>query len=259
MGAPFGKLEYRITVPTAGYTATVGSTKTIPAGTYYLSSPGSGSNDFLAEVQSQFGATSVTASLGEYGTGIVTITFSGSTDVSWISTELRDILGFTGNLSGASSYVGTLSARGVWMPNVPPMILNAGGHWRGHREADYRTAVNPAGYVWAVHGQSRTALDLLRWTGIQQARTWIQNESTTNQSLERFWTDGVWGEAAWGTPGGPIRWYPSAASDTEFGTYKVVDGGVFRPTPVVEGWIALWTWQMPKMIQVPGSESTGVS
>ncbi len=258
-----GKLEARITVPTGGWDTTVGGvTKTIPAGTYYLSSPGSGARDLLDEVAFQFGASSVAGSFGENGTGLVTIQFSGATAITWIDTDLRDLLGFTGDLSAATSHVGTKHARGIWIPQQPPLRLNAGGHWRGLREGDYRSASNPAGYVWAVMGQERVVMELLVWSGITQQKVWIENESNSgyvNQSLERFWRDGIWGTTtAWGTAGGPIRFYPSAALDTDYGTYKILDSARFEPEPHNMGWVGLWKWQMPKMVMVPGSDAQGL-
>ncbi len=258
--ATYGKLEYRITVPTGGWDTTVGGvTKTIPAGTYYISSPGSGARSFLDEVTFQFGASSVSGSLGEGGTGLITIQFAGATVIAWVDTEVRDILGFAADSASATSHTGTKHARGAWLPQAPPYNLNAGGYWRGHQESDFRSADNPAGYLWAVMGQSRTVMDSLAWSGIKRHKVWIANETDSgyaNQSLQRFWLDGVWGTAAWGTAGGPVRYYPDAALNADFGTYKVKDPGVFKPEQM--GWVGMWRWAMPKLIQVPGSEAQGL-
>lgn len=262
MAATFGRLEYQITVPTGGWDTTVGGvTKTIPAGTYYLSSVGSGSRDFLAEVAFQFGASSVAGSLGENGTGLITIQFSGATAIAWVDTEVRDILGFTGDSASATSHTGTKHARGAWLPQTPPLRLNAGGNWRGHMESDYRSVSNMAGYVWVRAGQSRTILEPLAWDGLKQHKIWIGSETDSgyaNQSLQRFWLDGVWGQAAWGTPGGPVRYYENAALDTNYGTYRVLDSADFRPEPRQEGWVGFWRWRMPKLVMVPGSDSEGL-
>ncbi len=261
--ATFGKLEYQITVPTGGWDTTVGGvTKTIPAGTYYLSSVGSGARDFLAEVAFQFGASSVVGSLGENGTGLITIQFSGATAIAWVDTEVRDILGFAADSAAATSHTGTKHARGVWLPQNPPLALNRGGYWRGHEESDYRAVSNMAGYVWARSGQSRTVMQPLTWSGIKQDKTWVANETSAsgyaNQSLQRFWRDGVWGQAGWGTPSGPVRYYEDADLDTAYATYRIEDAADFRPAPQgQEGWVGLWRWQMPKMIQVPETDSEG--
>ncbi len=258
-----GKLEHLITVPTGGWDTTVGGvTKTVAAGSYYISSPGSGSRSFIEEVEYQFGASSVSISASESGTGIVTIVFSGATAIAWVDTEVRDLLGFTADSASATTHVGTLSARGIWLPHLPPLRHNAGGYWRGYDESDYRSVSNAAGHVWVRSGQRRTILDPLIWRGLKQEYTWRENESTagsyTNKSIQTFWRDGVWGEAAWGTPGGPVRFYPDASVDTAYGTYRLLDSDEFRPEPMVEGWIGLWTWRMPRMVQVPGSEASGL-
>src|SRR3990167_1112188 len=100
-----GRLEGQITVPTGGWTATVGGPATIAAGTYYAAA-------FLAAVGAAFATAGSTtcaasASLGVSGTGLVTITFGSATAITWVSTDLRDILGFAGNSGSATSHVGT--------------------------------------------------------------------------------------------------------------------------------------------------------
>ena len=258
-----GRLEHQITVPTGGWTATVGgNTATITAGTYYLSTAGSGSRSFLDEVALQFGTASTftctcTASVGESGTGIVTITFSSAAAITWVSTDLRDLLGFAGNSASATSHVGTLSARGVWLPTTCYWTLNGGGDWRGIRRADIRQSGNAGGHVWTHKGEDRVELEL-RWSAIKRERVWVANETTENQSLERFWLDGIWGDAGWGTPGGPVRWYPDADVLPTHGTYYVTNPSVFSPEQAVESFVGTWLIRLPTLIQVPGTESAGV-
>lgn len=252
-------------MPTGGWDTTINATTaTIPAGTYYMSTAGSGASDFLATLETLFATAaattcSITASLGEGGTGIVTITFGASTSISWADTEVQELLGFSSNSSAATSHVSTKSARGVWLPTCAYWTKNGGGDWRGRVRADYRTASNAAGHVWAHMGQKRYELDL-RWDAIKRERMWITSESTPNQSLERFWRDGIWGEHGGGTPGGPVRWYPNAASDSVYGTYRVEAGAeLFDPEQRIENYTGSWRVQMPTLIQVPGTESIGIS
>jgi hypothetical protein len=106
-------------------------------------------------------------------------------------------------------------------------------------------------------GQERVELDL-RWSAIKRARVWTESETTDNQSLERFWRDGIWGVASWGSPGGPLRWYPDAATDSVYGTYRTDSGAdLFDPDMTSENYSGSWSVQMPLMIQVPGTESLG--
>ena len=44
---------------------------------------------------------------------------SSTFSVTWNDTDFRDILGFTGNLSGANSYTATHRARYTWVPTHP--------------------------------------------------------------------------------------------------------------------------------------------
>lgn len=261
-----GRLEYQITVPTGGWTATVGGTlATVAAGTYYLSSPGSGAADLLATIGTAFAtaaATSctVTASLAGNGTGLSTIAFGVSKAITWISADLRDVLGFTANQGAATSHVSPRHVRGAWLPTCPFYVRNSGDLWRGHREGDYRARESAAGHVFSLHGQHKTVLEPLRWGGVKQKRIWIVNEVVVHESLERFWLDGMWGEASWGTPGGPLRWHPCSTGDDTYGTYRPTAGTeIFNPDHLREGFAGLWSVTMPRMIQVPDTEALGVA
>jgi hypothetical protein len=252
MAPTFGKLEGRITVPTGGWATTVGAgTATLTAGNYYM---GSGST-FLAEVATRFATAAsttcdVTASLGEAGTGIVTITFGSAKAITWVDTEVRDLLGFESNSSSATSHVGTLSARSVWMPTCAYWAKNSVGNWTGRIRGDFRSVSNSAGYVSAFHGQKRRELEL-RWSAVKRERIWVANEATGCQSLEQFWLDQIWGEASWASPGGPIRFYPDAAQAGTFATYMMTDAELFDPEQASENYVGSWVVRMPPMIEVP--------
>ena len=255
--ATFGKLEGQITVPTGGWDTTVGGvTATIPAGTYYLSSAGSGANDFLAEVASQFATAAATSctctgSLGENGTGIITLTFGATIAVTWVDLEVRNILGFSqGNLSASDTYTSDDHARTVWLPNRPFNNLNGGGSWAGWYEADYRSVENAAGHVWAHMGQYKT-VNALEWHSIKRARTWVANESTAGESYEQFFLDCIWGTMSGGTAGGPIRFHPDADTDATYSTYRVVDVKEFRPDQYSPNWTGTWNIALPRLVKVP--------
>ena len=260
MAITFGKLETQITVPTGGWTATIsGNTATIAAGTYYMSSVGNQAADFLATVQTAFdtagdisGATvcTVTASHSENGTGICTIAFTVAKSITWVSTDLRDILGFTGNLGSGTSHVATQSCRGIWLPTCPFNQLNSGSSWQGWLESDYRGAENAAGYVFNLMGQYKT-VNALEWPAITQAKTWNASETTENQSFEQFLLDGIWGTAAWGTPGGPVRFYPDAATDGTYVTYKIPDIKEFKPERFASDLTTMYRISLPRLVKVP--------
>jgi hypothetical protein len=251
VAATRGRLEGRIKVPTGGWTATVGAgTATIAAGYYYAS-------HLLQAVAIAFAAAAsttctATASLGESGTGLVTITFGSAKAVTWISTDLRDLLGFTGNLSSGTSHVGTQAMRSVWLPGCAYHAPNdVSKSWRGWREGDKRTVGNPAGYAWSHMGEEKVATRLL-WERVPRSKTWIGNEATVNASYERWFRDCVWGVAAWGTAGGPVRFYPDAASMT-CATYRVPDASMLRPRAFFTEWAGgPWVVELPRLVEVPG-------
>lgn len=247
-----GRLEGRITVPTGGWDTTVGAgTATIPAGTYYPTS-------FLAEVATQFAAASsvtcdVTGGTGENGTGLATLVFGSAKAISWVDTEVRDILGFTSNQASAVTHVGTQHIRNLWLPNCHYAAPNSiSDSFRGYRVADVRSAENAAGYTWTHMGEEKV-WTWLRWPAISLAKTWQANETTVNASWERFCRDAIWGIASWGTPGGPVRFYPNAGLST-YATYSVPGVTNIQPEPRYEGWAGgPHTIEIPRLVMVPGT------
>jgi hypothetical protein len=233
-GPTRGRLEGRITVPTGGWTATVGGgTATIVAGSYYAKT-------LLTAVGTAFASAASTTctavgSHGEAGTGLVTITFGSAKAIVWVSTDLRDILGFATDSASATSHVGTMQMRGVWLPNCAYKAPNGIGAWRGWRESDFRSAENAAGYVFAHMGQEKEVTEL-SWHAVERARVWTANETSDNTSWERFHRDCLWGVASWGTAGGPVRFYPDAADSATYVVYKVPDASMIKPQPFYADW-----------------------
>lgn len=257
-----GKLEARITVPAGGWDAACTdalggpTTVTIPAGTYYHSSDGSNANTlpeaFATAANAVMGQTwTATISAGEGGTGKYTLGCDGATcTITWVDTELRDLMGFAIHLTGGTSYVGSKQAEGLWLPSEGWQKKNgqAGG---SARVSDMQEALNSAGYVYAVQGRSyKTAR--ITWPMESRAKTWTANESTTNESFETFLVDGIWGSAAWGTVTGPIRFYPDADTDATYGTFSALSMGSWDPSELQEHWAGgRWIIELPNLIEVP--------
>lgn len=270
MAVTFGKLEGRITIPTGGWSVSIAETggggatasASFTAGdTYYLSSTDSEANDLLADLAAKLTASAGNATYtcsiaaGESGTGKVTITASGGSvtaiAITWTSADLKALLGFTGTQSGALTYESAGSARSLWLPNGPYQALNGGGTWAGWIESDLRAQESPAGHCFALTGQRKKA-SVLSWVGISRARMWTANETTTNQSLEKFYTDVVLAEASWsGRAAGPIRWYSDAADDATYVTYSTPTWNIFRPDQLREQWTGQWQVTIPRLVQVP--------
>lgn len=241
MAATRGRLESRIHVPEGGWEGTINDsgagaavTFTIPEANYYIT-------EFLSELEDQLNTAAptdtitVTISMGESGTHKVTITSSGNGTLTWTDTDLRDLLGYTGTLTlvAATGNTATNKCRAVWLPDCIYRAPNAINPWVGAIETDSRSVETPGGKVYSLGGQYKFCT-WLEWTAVSRARSSQANESTTNESFERFLRDGVWGHASWGRPGGPVRFFPDAA-DTEWIEYavNVSQTREFRPAPLV--------------------------
>tara|TARA_Y100000310_G_scaffold132_1_gene179 strand:+ start:1605 stop:2384 length:780 start_codon:yes stop_codon:yes gene_type:complete len=161
--------------------------------TYFMSGYSGESTAQLAEhVQAQiralgapYGSTNVVQSAT---TGAITISdLGGSTAIVWTDTDLRDLLGFTGNLSGASAYTGTNQARYCWFPTIGlseyPGDLT---QWFAPRSTSipYRS---PGGVTGGVEGNEledgRFAYSLLPKADV------ITTPTTVFESLQKFWSD----------------------------------------------------------------------
>lgn len=237
-----GKLEGRIKAPTGGWDTTVGgATATLAAGTYYISSADSTSEDFLAALATVWAAAasttcSITISAGENGTGIVTVTFGSAKAIAWVDTEVRDLLGFADNSASATTHIGTMSARALWLPSCHYRAPDVpSDNFKGLPFTDTRMVMNKAGYAWHVAGQMNYQLPI-EWPAVTAAKTRISQESTTHTSFERFWRDNIFGSASWAKPGGPVRFYPNAATDSTYIEYRVMEPlGSYEPQPLLEG------------------------
>jgi hypothetical protein len=263
MAQTMGKVEARITVPSGGWatlvTDTVGGpiAVTVPAGTYYHSSAGSGANDLCAEFAAQLNAAAldtytVVPSFSEGGTGKVTITAaSGNTAITWTSHYFRDALGFEtdDDLSGSASYTSSDQARMIWLPDSYRQQLYDDNDV-GWYEGDARVAVSPGGDAYAI-SQNKYRVNEITWIGISKAKTRINNETTTNESFERFWRDVAYAEGPGATTAGPIRVYWDAATDATYGTYTWVGGiETNKHDQFTQNWTALYNISFPRLIEV---------
>ncbi|HMG21790.1 MAG TPA: hypothetical protein VK607_10750 [Kofleriaceae bacterium] len=244
-----GRLEARITVPEGGYAFSVGGgSNAVPAGNYYI-------GELLDAVADDGGITAV-VSRGESGTGRVTLSDSGTFSITWIDLELRDLLGFTANLSGAASYLAPGAARALWIATCPYNAPNEVGLWGGWPEADFRSVESAAGVVTALAGHKKE-ISSLTWEAITRSRASRAHEVFVGESFQRFIEDGVWGFAAWGTPGGPIRFYPSAEG-VDWVSYYVTDLKSFKPDEFASGWAGgPWTVKLPRLVFAASSFIAG--
>lgn len=189
-----GRIEAQFTVPSATTiscaTNAGGPTAvTITAGSYYLST-------FVTQLQTDLnaqrtvtaGSWTVTYSTGASGTLKITIAVTnGSYSITWTSTDARDLLGFTANITSQTTSTGTNQARGVWGPDRPLTIKSSPN--TAPRITDKRSTQSPTGVVLALKGNEFFRHEQIAWQGVAKNRVWIGAETTTNQSWEKFMLD----------------------------------------------------------------------
>jgi hypothetical protein len=249
----FGRLEAQITVPAGGYavSATNGgggpTTVTIPAGTYYP-------NDLLTTFAAQLDASrptgwTVTVADGEGATGFVTINCSSTPwSITWTSTTLRSILGFTANIVAVSTaQTGTSILDGMWLPDCPMLRLDTSDGATVIR-SDARYSVSPTGKVFALVGNVHYRYPPLRWSHLSRSRA---VDSANRNSWTRWVQRTHLGTLEYFPPGPPVRVYTDATADTLLDAYYfagLADTSQVRPAE--SGWDGLWSVETPELILV---------
>jgi len=246
------KVEGLITVPTGGYTLTVtevpaaSATVTIPAGDYYWNSSTNfctAIGDALTNDATLAGTYTVSIADGtDTSTGYCTISSSGITSfaITWVSTTFRDWLGFTGNTSAGTTATGTRQARYLWLPNsgrtspLSPEPTSLTQHL-GQEVTDFVFTQAASGVSTGTYFNTRYR-DSFAFGLLKGNKTWIANETITNESLQRFYDDVI-------KRGTRFRYYPDRSSDALYFTARIKDAGQFAPEAAVGNWTganSLW-------------------
>lgn len=231
------KLEGEIILPATTPIAVMGGfAVSMPAGRYFLNSIGTGvTRSFVDELEFQMeaamgaGASTVTVNDDtDSATGKVTISRSSAFTVTWNSTALRDLLGFTGNLASAAAQVAPNHTRYLHLPNCGRSGILSPSDSTGALASDFTAAVAPDGSVYAI-GYSIRSYDTLDLRHLRGQKTRISKESIVNESLERFWRDVI-------ALGRRVRFHADRSLDATYRTWVVLDGGHFDPRPFDERW-----------------------
>src|SRR3990167_4661752 len=117
---------------------------------------------------------------------------ASSFSITWIDTNLRDALGFAGNISSVTAATGTLNVRGAWRPDCP-IYIEGGRHRAAPRVTDLRQTRSPTGYTIGHAGNVFYQHRGVTWSHVPNHKVWIVDEGTTHESLERFMIDTQWG------------------------------------------------------------------
>lgn len=191
----------------------------------------------------------ITYGFGEGGTGLVSITKTGTTwGINWNSTPFRDLIGFTGNITGTAGQVqtGTLIADTVWLPGTPKQAQYKDAK-PVHYQTDKRTLMSPTGIVTTLYGNKFAEIPRVSWNTVMEARA---RGITERGSFERFWYQSQLGEENYFDPGSTIRYYPDASSATYY-TVRIPDLESSNMLPTVDNWSGLYVVDIPRMIVQP--------
>ena len=258
-----GKVEGLITIPTGGVQAltceddnSTAAAITITAGTYYWSSADGGANDFAAQVAADINADAdltdtwtVTISAGEGGTGKCTIAADGATcEVTWQDTDVRDAMGFTGSLTGETSYASTNHVKGLWLPDGPPRSPY-GLSDDGADEMDQTYTESSAGHVMTLGYQRKVVQAYVLWQGLSRKKVRIAGESVTGESRQQFVRDVLFAEATYCTDR-QLRIYPDADTDGTYTTYRNA-APIPEEEAISDGWIEQWNAGFQRLVVVP--------
>lgn len=252
-----GYIDAKRTVPTS---ITLSATKnaggptsvTVTAGTYTTAS-------LVTQLQTDLNAQrtvsggSWTVSLNTATGGITIAVTNGTYSISWTSTDLRDVLGFGGNISSQSTSTG-VCARGFWVPDRP---LNLDGDPRNaQRLTDLRETEGPTGSLFGVVGNHKFIHSNLRWTHVAHEHTWDYWDDVNGTSnWERFLLDAHLGQGhPWFTPCSAMRFVDHNGSVLGIRTqeaelfWKMRGVRSVTPKKMSDAWTGAWLIEVPAIV-----------
>jgi hypothetical protein len=256
---PGGRIEAQIyfsstQTATLDHDGTPGSVS-FAAGTYYIS-------DLVTEFESDAGGDwSCTISTTDLtGTGKITIdhTTAAAFSVTWGSTTIRDVFGFTGNISAAgSAQTGSYAAKGIWIPDQPMFARYGGLNHTGVPVTNARATISALGHVKGLVGSVANVYDGIAWSGITAARTWAYsgaggaNSTPVNLNWETFMRETQYGGVvSYFRPYSPVRLYwDGADSSYTSGTLQIPQS--WEPEQMQAGWLGRYNITLPRLWKTP--------
>lgn len=237
------------------------STVTVPAGDYWPTDNGGGASivdDFAATLNaSRPSGWTVELSYGtSTSTGKVTINCTQTPwSITWTSTALRDLLGFTGNISSVSSaQTGTNHMRGLWLPKCP--LFLDGDPAAAPRETDLRTMQSPVGDIIGIVGNVRRVRKRLRWSHVPRAQYLEYFASPAKGSWEQFLDDTQFGEGhTWFTPASKIQVY--SHTEEQVGVAATVSGWFMKGVTALDSRLSLENFTGYYSVEIPEITTSG--
>lgn len=262
-----GRIEAFMTVPSG---VTVSATNSgggptsvsLTAGSYTPTS-------FVAHLVARLNAVRTPAnwtgslSVGSSGTGLVTLNCTGTWALTFTTAEVGTVLGFSGNIgSRSSAAIGTLNARGLWLPDCPATV--EGDPDSAPLMTDIRSVESPYGSVTTYKNAQSYVHEGLRYSHVQRARVHRTAEATTYASLQSWIDDTQLANGhSWFSTGSPfLIYWDSNGSDRALG-YELnagagpANGWSFSPPigklqdhvkMVNKPWLGMWSVELPRIV-----------
>lgn len=158
-------------------------------------------------------------------TGLVSIGWTGYTtptwSLSWNSTELRDLLGFTANITSVTTtQTGTQMPSGVWFPGRPinldsdPLQAPTGD--------DKTSSISPTGRVYSLASSTYFRHRNVRFPMVAQNLVWANSATTVGADWETFYLETQVGQHDWFEVGSRVVvFWDNAGVLTELGNGDV--------------------------------------
>lgn len=192
----------QFTLPNTALNLTVGGTPVaLTAGTRFaFGYTGETAVQFLEHLEDIIQTASATGTVTyDPLTGLVTISFVGVETIVWNDTDLRDLLGFTGNLAGSDTYTADNTLRYVWRPSTGLSDYPGDLTTWWVPESSTKVVRSKDGTTTTVKGSeifgTKIEYDKLPKNDV------IKSSATKWQALETWWRDVV-------HEGNPFRCYP---------------------------------------------------
>lgn len=226
-GAPIPKLLGRFSITSTSDQLTVNAAAiTLTTGDYFMRGYTAESTDQLVEhLQAQIraaGGALAAFSVSLSDAGFITLSNGSAFTVTWNSegsSALRNLLGFTGNLSSATSHTGSNQVKYCWFPNCGVAETQSHQSVLGASSSDAVVRRAPSGRVITTTYDTYRE-QMFEWRWLEDEYVWpvgVGGTTVTNRDFLQFWTDVI-------RIGQRFRYFPDRTSNTSTAYYEYVGG-----------------------------------
>jgi len=166
------------------------------------------------------------ATMGMDVNGVITLhletegTESQDWGINWTDTPLRDLLGYTANLTGASSYIAPRRARASFYHDRPAVEFVSGSHWCGSSQTTSMAGITRSEIRGTKYQTAQWQLRFVKGSQEYVSTTgycgtpYVGTGITPYFHAEHYWFNSEdSGSQGW-NDGRPVRYYANASNTT---------------------------------------------